>query len=255
MAPKSVLVIAGITGLAAVTGVTSAVIQSQTPAPTTISASPRATTRSVPLSPAPSLPSTPTSPTIKQSSEPEVPATSTQGEASRKVESCKVTMAKVADPNPPLNVRSTPNTTSDDNIVGQLKNGTFVTVRGEQEGWFQISTPVKGWISMANTDQGCNEKVEQVSLGAGENSTTITDRFVGAGSHQYRLNLAQDQTLTVTSNRGPLPAIVTPDGKLLSEPQGENKAWTGKLSSTGDYALVLESNYKGYKYSFSVQVK
>lgn len=252
MAPKSVLVIAGITGLAAVTGVTSAVMQSQTPAPTTIAASPRATTRSAPLS-AP-LPSTP-APTVEPSSEPEAPSTNSQREASRKVESCKVTMAKVTDPNPPLNVRSTPNAASQDNIVGQLKNGTFVTIRSEQEGWFQISTPVKGWISMGNTDRGCNEKVEQVSFGAGENSMAIADRFVGAGSHQYRLNLAQGQTLTVTSNRGPLPAIVTPDGKPLSEPQGENRTWTGELASTGDYALVLESNYKGYKYAFSVQVK
>jgi hypothetical protein len=32
-------------------------------------------------------------------------------------------------------------------------------------------------------------------------------------------------------------------------------SWSGELAMTGDYTLELDSNYKGYKYSFSVQVK
>jgi Bacterial SH3 domain len=258
MAPKSVLVVAGLAGLAAVTGVTSAVMQLQSPQPTvTVSESPQAIASA---SPSPKPRSTSFSPPKPQTAEPPVDqsresAPEKPAEAIREVESCKVTMAKISDPNPPLNVRSTPNTASNDNVVGQLKNGTFVTIRGEQEGWFQISTPLKGWISVKNTDNGCNQKVERVSFGRGGNAATISDRFIGTGSHQYRFNLAKGQTLTVSSDRGNLPMIIAPNGKVISEPQDEKQVWMSKLPSTGDYTLEMESNFKGYKYSFLVEVK
>jgi Bacterial SH3 domain len=256
MAPKSVLIVAGLAGLAAVTGVTSAVMQSQSPQPmVTVSESPKAIASASPKPQATNFspPKTETTePPVDQipESAPEKPA-----EALREVESCKVTMAKVSDPNPPLNVRSTPNTTSDDNVVSQLKNGTFVTVKSEQEGWFQISTPVKGWVSIKGTESGCNGKVERVSFGKGGNSAEIRDRFIGTGSHQYRFNLAKGQTLTVRSDRGDLPMIVAPNGKVINEPQGGKQVWMSELSSTGDYTLEMESNFKGYKYAFSVEVK
>ncbi len=47
----------------------------------------------------------------------------------------RANMAIIADPNPPLNVRSSPRVASN-NIVGQLQNGTRVSVVGEQNGWF-----------------------------------------------------------------------------------------------------------------------
>jgi hypothetical protein len=258
MAPKSVLIVAGLAGLAAVTGVTSAVMQSPTPT-VTVTESPQAIASA---SPSPKPQATNFSPPKPQTSEPTVSPEAVSPEAApekpteplREVESCKVTMAKVNDPNPPLNVRSTPNTTSDKNVVGQLKNDTFVTIRGEQEGWFQISTPVKGWISMKNAESGCNEKVERVSFGKGGTSAAIRDRFIGTGSHQYRFNLAKGQTLTVRSDRGDLPTIVAPNGKMINDPQ-DGKAWTSELPATGDYTLTMESNFKGYKYAFSVEVK
>lgn len=255
MAPKSVLVMASLVGLAAVTGVTAAVMQSPTPI-VTVSESPIPIAKRTPASTSQApVRSVPQSTTVKPNPEPAVEEPQNPEEALRKVESCRVTMARVADPDSPLNVRSTPDTASRDNIVGQLKNGTFVTVRGEQEGWFQISTPLKGWVSMKNTDSGCNEKLERVSFGKNGASAEIRDRFVGTGSHQYRFNLAQGQTLSVTSNKGPLPAIITPTGKLLSKFQSENKKWIGELPATGDYSLEMESNYKGYQYSFVVEVK
>lgn len=51
----------------------------------------------------------------------------------------------VTDPNPPLNIRSSP-VSAKDNIVGNLKNGTLVTVINENQGWVQISQPLRGWI-------------------------------------------------------------------------------------------------------------
>ena len=51
----------------------------------------------------------------------------------------------VTDPNPPLNIRSSP-VRAKDNVVGNLKNGTLVTVINENQGWVQISQPLRGWI-------------------------------------------------------------------------------------------------------------
>ncbi|KAM3101722.1 SH3 domain-containing protein [Phormidesmis sp. 146-12] len=262
MAPKSVLIVAGLAGLAAVMGITSAVMQSQSPQPTvTVSESPNAIASASPTpnpqatnfsAPKPSVQS-PADQTVDQNPEPTEPEN--PAEALREVESCKVTMAKVSDPNPPLNVRSTPDTTSNDNVVGQLKNGTFVTVTGEQEGWFRISTPVKGWLSIKNVESGCNGKVERVSFGKGGNSVEISDRFIGVGSHEYRLNLAKGQMLTVRSEKGDLPLIFAPNGKVINDPQDGKQVWMSELPSTGDYKLQMESNFKGYKYAFSVEVK
>ncbi len=61
----------------------------------------------------------------------------------------------VTDPNPPLNVRSSP-VTAKDNVVGSLKNGTLVTVVNENEGWLQISQPSRGWIYENLTVTTCN---------------------------------------------------------------------------------------------------
>jgi Bacterial SH3 domain len=163
-------------------------------------------------------------------------------------------MAKVDDPNPPMNVRSLPETSSASTVLGQLKNGTFITIVDEQANWFQISTPIKGWVAKVNTDSNCNQKVERVSFPDGGTSALIADYFIGTGTHSYRLNLAKGQTLSIGSDRGPLPAIITPDGKFLSS-MSEAGTWSGTLPSTGDYTLQMESNFKGYKYAFSVKVK
>ncbi|MCY7273891.1 MAG: SH3 domain-containing protein [Phormidesmis sp. CAN_BIN44] len=258
MDTKAILIAAGLTGVAAVTGVTSAVMQSQnsqppsTGAPTTIVSKPTDKLNPVPTatpgsSQAPvSDPVKPTDPLPSKPQEPEA--------ASRKVESCKVTMAKIADANPPLNVRSNP-TIAPNNIVGTLKNGTFVTVTKELDGWFAIATPIKGWIAQNQTDSGCNDKTERVSFGAGGNSVMIAERFVGTGSHRYRFNLGKGQTLSVRSDQRTLPRVVAPNGKDLFNADDRQTSWTGELATTGDYTLELDSNYKGYKYSFSVQVK
>lgn len=58
------------------------------------------------------------------------------------------------DPNPPLNVRSSPVVASD-NIVGELRNGTPVVVIDEQDGWLRINHPMEGWISKQLTVTSC----------------------------------------------------------------------------------------------------
>ena len=59
------------------------------------------------------------------------------------------------DPNPPLNVRSSP-VVAPDNIVGNLKNGAELTVINENQGWLQVSAPIRGWIYEPLTVTTCN---------------------------------------------------------------------------------------------------
>ena len=64
------------------------------------------------------------------------------------------------DPNPPLNVRSSP-VAAPDNIVGNLKNGAELTVINENQGWLQVSAPIRGWIYEPLTVTTCNPDQKQ----------------------------------------------------------------------------------------------
>jgi hypothetical protein len=170
----------------------------------------------------------------------------------RNVEKCTISMAKVKDPNPPLNVRSTPNTDSEANIIGTLQNGEFVFVEEQQDDWFRIKDPLKGWIAKSRTDSTCNLKVERVQFGQGQTSATIDGRFIGGGTHSYHFNLVKGQQVKVVTNRGPLPTIIAPNNKELSGINDDKRSWTGNLAVSGDYVLQFDSNYKGYEYSFTI---
>lgn len=60
----------------------------------------------------------------------------------------------VFDPGSPLNVRSMPKATRN-NVVGQLEDGTPLTVVAEQNGWLQISSPIQGWVAKKRTKTVC----------------------------------------------------------------------------------------------------
>ncbi|GAC1449546.1 MAG: hypothetical protein NVS2B14_12120 [Chamaesiphon sp.] len=60
----------------------------------------------------------------------------------------------VADPAPPVNVRSSPEV-STNNIVGTLENGQILEVIEDRKGWLYISSPVKGWIAEDLTKKDC----------------------------------------------------------------------------------------------------
>ncbi len=260
MPPKSpLLLIAGAAILAALGGIVVAINRPATPdisesptistSPSPPPPSPSATAK--PLKPSPILPASPAAP-----STPKVSATPVQtGEARRDVESCVVKMAIVKDPNPPLNVRSGPSTATD--ILGTVDNGTFVTVEAEEKGWFQISAPTTGWISQQQTSFSCGEKVERVSFAPNSTLASITDQFIGTGSHTYRFGARRGQNLKVIRQRGPFPRIVAPDGSELVQTAGDSNrpSWTGTLGQTGDYQVILESNYTGYSYSFDAEIQ
>lgn len=196
-----------------------------------------------------SIPSQSTS--IETPSEPNASPT----QASRRVEKCTVRMARVNDPESPLNVRSSPNAASKENIVGQLKNGTYVDIEDEQNGWYKITGETPGWIAKSKTDRSCTEKIERVEFGKGQTSFKIVDRFIGVGTHTYRVNLVQGQSLTVTRDREVFPRIVGPSGQDLASFDENRTTWTGEIPTTGDYSIVFESNYKGYDYAVSVEAR
>lgn len=249
MTRKTLILMVGATLVAVTAGVAFAMMQQQTSQRT---AGPIRTPSPLPVpsnSVKPTNPATPTPSILPVSPE------ETRTATTREVQSCKVTMAIVNDPEPPINVRSAP-TTDKANVIGQLKNGTFLTVTKEQDSWFQISAPLKGWVAKSRTTSSCNQKVERVRLGAGENSVSITDRFIGTGSHRYLFTVNSGQRLTITRNDGPFPAIVSPSGKfLIGNPDENRTSWSEVLSEPGDYTVMLDSNYKGYPYSFVVEIQ
>ncbi len=265
-----ILIIAGATILAATVGVTLGVMRSQNSQPT-VSNQQIAPNVTLSPTPEPEISTPPSSTAIAPETSQPTEETKTPSSvasvtpqprvakaASLKKEVCtRANMAIVADPNPPLNVRSSPKV-EPDNIVGNLENGTRVSVVSDRNGWFQINSPVKGWIAKNRTQSSCTRMRVRVSFASGGNSATISDRIIGGGEHQYLLRLRKGQTMSVNSNKGSFPTIIAPDGKILAgDPytDADRSEWTGNLPVSGDYKLQFESNGAGFEYGFSVQVK
>jgi hypothetical protein len=169
---------------------------------------------------------------------------------------CKISMALVNDPNPPLNVRDRPQL-NDSKIIGNLKNNSFVSVSDEQNGWLKITDPVAGWITKNRTKSSCPNVKQRISFNPGGTEAIVKGEHIGGGSHSYLINATKGQRITLRNHQQFLPFILTPDGKLLAQPRElEGKTeWTGTIPVTGDYTLQLDSNYKGYEYNFSVELK
>lgn len=267
-------IIAGVAGVATVTGVSLASLQSQNPAPSPSPApaasgviSPAPPSSSVPVAvssaPAPvtSTPAAKPQTPAPAPTQPPTPATSAADASPLVVtpptQNCEINMAKVNDPNPPLNVRRSPEV-KEGNIVGQLENGTFVSVVKENQGWFEIEAPVPGWIAANRTEHSCGNVKQPVTFFPGGNSALIQGEIIGGGSHNYVLRLSEGQTLTVENAAGVFPAIIDPTGKLMvGDPytEGNRKEWSGKVPQTGEYTFQLDSNYKGFEYEFLVKVE
>ncbi|MEG5035384.1 SH3 domain-containing protein [Microcoleus sp. AT3-D2] len=168
---------------------------------------------------------------------------------------CKISQAVVSDPNPPLNVRSIPQVRGS-NIVGRLKNNTFVSVVEEQNGWLRINDP-PGWIAKNRTESSCSNVNQQINFRRGGDEAIVKGRIIGGGTHSYIIRAAKGQTMTVRNRKDVFPQIITPGGKLLAGDayQGNETEWTGKVPVTGNYTLELNSNFRGYEYEFSVKLR
>ena len=272
--PKPALIIASLTGVAAIAGGTIAIVQPNENATPIVSSTTRPSTAPTLNSTTKTNPSTvktaKLNPSQSERSQPEtsLPAEKPDVEkqpaekpasqpikSSRTVENCETTMARVEDPSPPANIRSKPNGTSPDTIVGTVKNGTYLTVIDEQSDWYKISTPQKGWVAKRITAHGCNTKTERVTFGRDETYTVLTDEFIGTGIHDYRLRLLKGQKLRVFAQKGPLPTIVAPDGRELNTLTDEASVWSGTLKVSGDYKVIYDSNFKGYKYATEIEAR
>lgn len=265
-----VFIVAGATTVAATLGVTLGVMRSQRLQPT-VSSQPIAPTATLPQTPSPlassiapntATPSPSSPPANSAKSAPQLASVAPQPEEvtakTLQSELCtRANMAIVNDPNPPLNVRSNPRVTAD-NIVGRLPNGTLVGIVGDRNGWFQINSPVAGWVAKNRTRSSCTQMRVRITFPSGQNSTTVSDRIIGSGEHQYLLRLPKSQRMTVTSTKGPFPTIIAPNGRILAGDaytDSDRSQWTGRLPLSGDYTLQYESNGAGFEYGFSIQIK
>lgn len=225
------LIIAGGAGCVTAIVIASIAIQSQSPQPT-----PSKTVEAVPANSAPSRPKP--SPIVIMPS----------------ISGCEIKMAVIADPEPPLNVRSSPEV-KEGNIVGQLNNNTFVSVADEQNGWLRISSPVAGWVAKNRTENSCAIVNQKINFFPGGNEAIVRGKIIGGGSHSYKIEGNQGQTLTIENYKDIFPTIITPNGQLLanSPAPGTNvKEWKSKLPMSGEYSLQLDSNLKGFEYEFLI---
>jgi hypothetical protein len=172
--------------------------------------------------------------------------------------SCQTSGGLVNDPDAPLNVRSAPETGSD-NIVGSLADGALVSIVGDRGNWWQIDAPETGWVSKNLIDSTCNEKIARIEFPPNVTSVTLSDRFLGTGYHHYQLNAraGQELTLEVLNDRSPIPFVIAPDDRDITDGIGNTNAtqWSGKLPIDGDYTLVFDSNFRGYTYEVRLNVK
>ncbi len=236
------LVAAGLTTIAAVTGAAIAFLDKPSPQ------QPAASVTQTPTTPPPAAPKVeaPTSGSVPEVSPQPVPTKTQRPMADDR---CSVTMAKVMDPDPPLNVRSSPDSSAP-NITGQLNNGVYVTIEAETSEWYKITSPQSGWIAKSKTKHGCSQRAERLAA-----NSTVTGEFIGTGDHIYIVNLKSGQTLTLNPTQGPRPGLMDPGGKMIQEMEDDRSPLIIPIKASGDYRIDLASQYKGYTYEFTVEVK
>ncbi|NER01569.1 MAG: SH3 domain-containing protein [Okeania sp. SIO3C4] len=170
---------------------------------------------------------------------------------------CKIRMAIVDDPEPPLNVRSSPEV-REGNKVAQLNNNTFVSVADEKSGWLRITNPVIGWVAKNRTRSTCAIVDETITFSPEGDRAIVRGQMIGTGSHNYRVRMIQGQTMTIKNFGDVFPAIISPDGQLMArEPniEGNENEWTDIIPISGLYTLQLDSNFRGFEYEFLVEIK
>jgi hypothetical protein len=98
------------------------------------------------------------------------------------------------DPNPPLNVRSSP-VSAPDNIVGRLRNGTQLKVVDENEGWLRVVSPIEGWVYKDLTVTTCvPETIAQAVAKSPDNGEAVlkdATEFYQTGNLKAAIALAQ----------------------------------------------------------------
>ncbi|MGI0490647.1 SH3 domain-containing protein [Alkalinema pantanalense CENA528] len=91
-----------------------------------------------------------------------------------------------ADPQPLLNVRSTP-AVGPSNIVGTVKNGVNLVVVDERDGWLKINSPMPGWVYRNLTVTTCDTSSKRSELSSSSSSRQL---IVEAQEQWHAGNLA-----------------------------------------------------------------
>ena len=102
------------------------------------------------------------------------------------------------DPNPPLNVRSSP-IAAPDNIVGNLKNGSKLTVINENQGWLQVSAPIQGWIYEPLTVTTCNPNQKQ-SISTANPAIAVSFQSNSPGSNATKIATDHAQNVVMSGD-------------------------------------------------------
>lgn len=137
-------------------------------------------------------------------------------QASQKTAATIVCQTIATDPNPPLNVRSSP-IVANDNVIGKLKNGTLLTVIDENEGWLRISTPTAGWVYKEFTVTSCILPTEAQSP-----ATTATTNDGGSKALTTATEHYQNGNLTAAIA---MAKMVTPDSPAYQAAQTAIVQW------------------------------
>jgi hypothetical protein len=250
MAKPIHLVAAGLTTIAALTGGAIGFLGNVRPQPQPVNV-----TRSpeIAAAPASKVNASPSTEPISEVS-PQPTTVPTKKQRPMADDRCEVTMAKVMDPDPPLNVRSSPDSSAP-NITGQLNNGIYVTIEAETSDWYKITSPQSGWIAKSKTKHGCSHRTERLTANSTVTGETVIGEFIGTGDHIYILKLESGQTLTIQPTQGPRPGLVDPGGKMIQAMEDDRSSLIIPIKTSGDYRIDLASQYKGYTYEFTVEVK
>jgi hypothetical protein len=183
-----------------------------------------------------------------------IPASANQ---SVTLERCLVNMVQANDPNPPLSIRAEPSPQA--TVLAEVENNQFLEVVGQRGDWFAVTNPTQGWVPKALTNHSCNLKLAKIQTIPKNQSASVLGRFIGTGTHTYKLSLQKGQELSITgrSGNGLMPSLISPTKAVLfaGPENGGPDFWSGKLAETGEYQLVLESNFQGYGYAFNLDVK
>ncbi|ABW30647.1 serine/threonine protein kinase [Acaryochloris marina] len=163
---------------------------------------------------------------------------------------CKVT---VNDPNPPLNIRSSPEV-SPNNIVATADNGTPLSVLGSQGKWLQIQSP-DGWVSKNLTRQVCPLGANRVRFAPGATEAVLTQTLNQHERQPFLLQAQAQQTMTVRLTRGSVEVqVLDPQGRVIAQADRQTPVDKTTLPTNGDYTIAVENQQPGAE-QFSVDVE
>lgn len=164
---------------------------------------------------------------------------------------CRVT---VNDPNPPLNIRSSPEVTPD-NIVATVDNGTPLSVIGSQGKWLQVQSP-DGWVSKNLTQQVCRLAPNRVRFAPEATGTLLAQTLNQHERQPFLLNAQAQQSMTVRLSSGNVEVqILDPQGRMIAEANRQTPSDTTALPSNGNYTIAVENQQPGAeRFSLDVEV-